>query len=56
MNICKRQTFIEKKYLTFKKKYLRILFYIASCIYEAYSCPLWEAATTFMSNMHFSKV
>ena len=38
------------------KKYLRILFYIASCIYEAYSCPLWEAATTFMSNMHFSKV
>lgn len=45
MNICKRQTFIGKKYLTFKKKYLRILFYIASCIYEAYSCPLWEAAT-----------
>ena len=38
MNICKRQTFIGKKYLTFKKKYLRILFYIASCIYEAYSC------------------
>ncbi len=56
MNICKRQTFIGKKYLTFKKKYLRILFYIASCIYEAYSCSLWEAATTFMSNMHFSKV
>ncbi len=25
MNICKRQTFIGKKYLTFKKKYLRIL-------------------------------
>lgn len=48
MNICKRQTFIGKKYL-------RILFYIASCIYEAYSSPLWEAAT-FMSNMHFSKV
>ena len=45
MNICKRQTFIGKKYLTFKKKYLRILFYIASCIYEAYSCSLWEAAT-----------
>ena len=38
MNICKRQTFIGKKYL-------RILFYIASCIYEAYSCSLWEAAT-----------
>ena len=38
MNICKRQTFIGKKYLTFKKKYLRILFHIASCIYEAYSC------------------
>ena len=35
MNICKRQTFIGKKYQTFKKKYLRILFYIASCIYEA---------------------
>ena len=48
MNICKRQTFIGKKYLTFKKKYLRILFYIASCIYEAYSCSLWEAATTFI--------
>ena len=45
MNICKRQTFIGKKYLTFKKKYLRILFYIASCIYEAYSCSLWEADT-----------
>ena len=45
MNICKQQTFIGKKYLTFKRKYLRILFYIASCIYEAYSCPLWGAAT-----------
>lgn len=45
MNICKRQTFIGKKYLTFKKKYLRILFYIASCIYEAYSFTLGSCYT-----------
>lgn len=44
MNICKRQTFIGKS-IWHSKKYLRILFYIASCIYEAYSCSLWEAAT-----------
>ena len=29
MNICKRQTFIGKKYLTFKKKYLRILAHVS---------------------------
>ena len=45
MNICKRQTFVGKKVSEIQKKYLRILFYIASCIYEAYSCSLWEAAT-----------
>lgn len=56
MNICKRQTFIVKSIRHSIKKYLKILFYIASCIYEAYSCPLWGTATTFMSNMHFSKV
>lgn len=45
MNICKRQTFIGKSIRHSTKKYLKILFYIASCIYEAYSCSLWEAAT-----------
>ena len=42
MNICKRQTFIVKKYLTFKKNilgyllmYLKILGNIASCAHEA---------------------
>ena len=56
MNICKQQTFIGKKVSEIQKKYLRILFYIASCIYEAYSCPLWGAATQEDRNMHFSKV
>lgn len=52
MNICKRQTFIGKKYLTFNKKvsqdtcscilrylamYPKILCYVASCAHEAYS-------------------
>lgn len=37
MNICKRQTFIGKKYLAFKKKYPKILCNITSCAHEAYS-------------------
>lgn len=45
MNICKRQTFIEKSIGDSIKKYLRILFYIASCIYEAYSFTLGSCYT-----------
>ena len=55
MNICKRQTFIGKKYQTFKKKYLRILFYIASASMKPIRVHFGKLLEKDR-NMHFSKV